>query len=149
MSELIIADEFSPFNPSPEEWEEMTRAITAGTENRAAWPNVSAERIISDLRKIKKKVERAKWEVPGVTVIAGRIAYAEIRQTLPDDSEMVKVVECSYLGERECLVVKNEGIAYLNKCSTEMSRRASTIPTPKRPESSDSSGPKQSPHHSG
>lgn len=136
---LVIADESSPFNLSPEEWGKMTEAITARAGDRPAWIDISADEIISELLKVKKKVERAKWEVPGVTLYAGRTAYAEIRNMFPEDSEMVKVVECAHLGDSECLVAKNEGIARLRESALKMSRDASSFRRPQKPRTGDSS----------
>lgn len=143
-----MADEVGPFNPSPEEWKRMTEAITTRAGGGTAWHDMSADKIISELLKVKKKVEQEKWEVPGVTIYAGRTAYAEIRNMLPEGSEMVKVIECAYLGDGECLVAKNEGIAYLSRSALKMSRDASSLWTMKEPESSDSSGPGQPSYHS-
>ena len=52
--------------------------------------------------------EMKKLEAPGVTVAAGKTAYATLRKKFPEDPELVKIVKCAYLEENECFVIKNE-----------------------------------------
>ena len=106
MSSFIVGDEVTRFCPTPDEWDKIAETVTA-RRGGAGWSDKTGDQIIADLMRMKKKIEKAKWEVPGVTVVAGKAAYATLRNTFPEDIELVKIVECAYLDENECFAIKN------------------------------------------
>lgn len=110
-TELMFGDENDPLNVTPDEWEKVTEALTASGGHEQRWSDVTADKILADLRRMTKRIEKMKKpEVPGVTVAAGKTAYDTLRKKFPEDIELVRIVECVYLGENECFVIKNEAV---------------------------------------
>lgn len=107
MISFTAGDEAITFDPTPDEWEKIDETITKRSGGEG-WPDKTGEQIITDLLRMKRKVEKANWKVPGVTVIAGKTAYATLRNMFPEDIELAKIIECHYLEEDECFAVKNE-----------------------------------------
>lgn len=92
-----------------DEWEKVTETLTASEGHEQKWSDVTAGRILADIRRMTKSIKKMKkLEVPGVTVAAGKTAYATLRKKFPEDPELVKIVKCAYLEENECFVIKNE-----------------------------------------
>lgn len=81
---------------------------TAWATAQTSWGDKTAGEILDEIRAMEKMVMRMKLEVLGVTVVAGASAYAAIRPLIPEDDELVRVVETSLLAPNECYVVKNE-----------------------------------------
>lgn len=91
---------------------------TAAWDEAPKWSDVSADRILADLRRAAEEVER--WEKrpdPVVIVYAGQDAYALLRQEIPEGDELVRLSECSALERDQFLVIKNEDISYLGEKS--------------------------------
>lgn len=107
MRPFIVGDEVVPFSPTPDEWEKFAETITTRSGGEG-WFDKTGDQIIADLLRMKRKTEKDNWKVPGVTVAAGKTAYATLRNAFPEDSELVKIVECAYLGDNECFAIKNE-----------------------------------------
>ena len=107
MSSSIIGDEISRFNPTPGEWDKIVETVTARSGG-TGWSDKTGDQIIADLMRMKRKIEKEQRKVPGVTVAAGKGAYAALRKAFPEDIGLVKIVECAYLGENECFAIKNE-----------------------------------------
>ena len=84
--ELIFGDDGSPLDMMPDEWEKVSEVIATSGGHEQKWHDVTA----------------------GVTVAAGKTAYATLRKKFPEDPELVKIVKCAYLEENECFVIKNE-----------------------------------------
>lgn len=71
------------------------------------WADVTPNRIISDLRRVKKVVKQMKKPAaPRVTVIAGKTACDALRKKFPEDGGPVTIVECGYLEENQCFVMR-------------------------------------------
>lgn len=71
------------------------------------WADITPNRIVSDLRRAEKVVKRMKKPAaPRVTVIAGKTAYDTLRKRFPEDGDPVKFVECGYLEENQCFVMR-------------------------------------------
>lgn len=81
---------------------------TTWTATGQAWSDKPADKILADIMDAKKKMERMRLAMTGVTVFAGEAAYAMIRQRIPEDTELVQVKTSTFLEENECYVVKNE-----------------------------------------
>lgn len=81
---------------------------TAWATAQTPWGDKTAGEILDEIRAMEKMVMQMKLEVLGVTVVAGASAYAAIRPLIPEDDELVRVVETSLLAPNECYVVKNE-----------------------------------------
>lgn len=93
-----------------------------------AWSNVSRDKILADLERLSKTVERpGNQMVPGVTVYAGRDVYPMLRRKFPKDNGLAKLSECSLLGRNQCLVLKNEGADSLAEKGMEASREVATL----------------------
>lgn len=106
---LIFGDDGSPLDMTPDEWGKVSEALTTSGVHEQKWSDVTADRILADIRRMTKSIKKMKkLEAPGVTVAAGKTAYALLRQKFPVDPELVKIVKCAHLGENECFVVKNE-----------------------------------------
>lgn len=107
MISFMAGDEATSFDPTPDEWEKITETITTKSRGEE-WLDKTGDQIVTDLLRMKRKLEKANWKVPGVTVVAGKTAYATLRNMFPEDIELVKIVECHYLEENECFAVRNE-----------------------------------------
>ena len=71
------------------------------------WTGTTPNRIISDLRRAEKAVKRMKKPAaPRVTVIAGKTACGTLRKRFSEDDGPVKIVECGYLEENQCFVMR-------------------------------------------
>lgn len=69
--------------------------------------DVTPNRIISDLKRAEKAIKRMKKPAaPRVTVIAGKTACDTLRKRFPEDGGPVKIVECVYLEENQCFVMR-------------------------------------------
>lgn len=107
--ELIFGDDGSPLDMMPDEWEKVSEVIATSGGHEQKWHDVTADRILADIRRMTKSIKNMKkLEAPGVTVAAGKTAYATLRKKFPEDPELVKIVKCAYLEENECFVIKNE-----------------------------------------
>lgn len=107
---LMFEDEIGPFNITPDEWGKAAGTLTAFGGCGQRWSDVTADRILADLKRKTKEIKKMKkLGTPGVTVAAGKNAYATLRKKFPEDIELVKIVECVHLGDNECYAIKNEG----------------------------------------
>ena len=98
-----------PLDMTPDEWKKVSEALTTSGGHEQKWSDVTADRILADIRRMTKSIKKMKkMEAPGVTVAAGKTAYATLREKFPEDPELVKIVKCVYLEENECFVIKNE-----------------------------------------
>ena len=106
---MMGGDEIDPFNITSDEWDRMVRTAGLSTEYVQKWEDVTPEKILADLRDARKAVEEAKnAKVTGVIVFAGRNAFATLRKMFPEDTDLVKILERTRLGEDQCVVVKEE-----------------------------------------
>ena len=106
---LIFGDDGSPLDMTPDEWGKVSEALTTSGGHEQKWSDVTADRILADIRRMTKSIKKMKKpEAPGVTVAAGKTAYATLRKKFPEDPDLVKIVKCAYLEENECFVIKNE-----------------------------------------
>ena len=109
--ELIFGDDGSPLGMTPNEWGKVSEARTTSRGCEQKWSDVTTDRILAGIRRMTKSVKKMKkLEAPGVTVVAGKTAYAALREKFPEDIELVRIVECAYLGENECFAIKNEAV---------------------------------------
>lgn len=107
---LMFEDEIGLLNITLDEWEKVDGMLTASGGCGQRWSDVTADRILADLERMARGIKKMKKPgVLGVTVAAGKTAYAALREKFPEDIELVKIVECAHLGENECFVIKNEG----------------------------------------
>lgn len=90
-------------------WGKVDTVLTSFWENSPTWSHMNANKILADIRRAKKNVQKMKrQEVCGITVAAGKVAYDMLRKAFPEDTELVKIVKCAYLKENECFAWKNE-----------------------------------------
>lgn len=90
-------------------WGKVDTVLTSFRENSPTWSHMNANKILADVRRMMKAVQKMKRpEVCCITVFAGKVAYDTLRQVFPEDLALVKIVKCAYLKENECIAVKED-----------------------------------------